>query len=319
MEFTDGDCLSSVLERDVDLMFVQLVRTSPTFREWFFEQVAPDQTVGRFLGVKKSVYGGEGESDVAFGIERADECRTLVLIEDKIDEPPQDRQAARYYERGRQHVENADWDDFRVCLIAPEGYLTGASGEDYGTVVSFEEIVECVRGLDHDAEPAVLEVFERAIEKHEDGTSGGSSGDSTVTAAVAGRISRMQARLPAVAPEEPSAKNLRIPADHPNHPDGARYHVYVSGPYDDGKAIVRIDLDKRCSGSEIERIREVLSDSIDDLDEFEYDPEAYMGAVRTEVWREYSDRDEFVGRIATAVDDLVSFYHRRLVNGTTSD
>jgi hypothetical protein len=261
--------------------------------------------------VRKSIYGADGESDIAFGVETEGGKRHLVLLEDKIDEPQQERQAERYFERGQRHIENAEWDEFHVGLIAPRQYLTEELRDAYGNVVSFEEILECVDELDHDAIPMVSEVLRTALEKHEDGRSREKQTDQTVIAAVVDRLTEMQGDLPGVTIEDPSPRNLQIESDNPSHPS-LHYHVYVSGPFNDNKADIRIDIDTRDEG-EVKQVRTRLFEHIGDLDGFRQGSTEVNKVVYREVWREYSEWDEFIDRIAAATAELIRFYHPRLV------
>jgi hypothetical protein len=53
----------------------------------------------------------------------ANETRA-VLIENKIDAPPQPEQAARYRLRGDAGIEGGDWQSYKTCIVAPQTYLS---------------------------------------------------------------------------------------------------------------------------------------------------------------------------------------------------
>ncbi|QSG02922.1 hypothetical protein AArcS_1712 [Natranaeroarchaeum sulfidigenes] len=55
MSIEERPLVSSVRERDIDLQLVQLLETSPSFREWFLDQFAQDPEIKQYLSVTHSV------------------------------------------------------------------------------------------------------------------------------------------------------------------------------------------------------------------------------------------------------------------------
>jgi hypothetical protein len=73
--------------------------------------------------------------------ENAQQTKTALLIENKIEAQPQPEQAARYRARGKVGVEDGTWTQFRTCIIGPHAYLAGTSDADaYESRVSYESI-----------------------------------------------------------------------------------------------------------------------------------------------------------------------------------
>lgn len=156
---------ASVRERDIDLSIVQLVQTSPPFREWFREQLTLDTGQSQFLGVSHSVATPNGESDIELAFETAGGDRRLILIENKITASFQDQQIERYYERGERYVSNGDSEAFTVGLVAPEQYVNNAQREAFDNVVTYEEVLSHLDSIDHDGVPYFRTILESAIEK----------------------------------------------------------------------------------------------------------------------------------------------------------
>lgn len=151
MDVEDRPLLSSsVRERDIDSIVVQLVRTSPPFREWFRNQFPADGEREQFLGVSRSVENVHGESDIEIAFEASPGNRHLVLIEDKIDASFQDNQAERYFKRGEKYVENGVCDEYSVGLIAPDGYVDESARDSFDAVVSYEDIVARLESVSHE-------------------------------------------------------------------------------------------------------------------------------------------------------------------------
>jgi len=166
MEIEERPLLSaSVRERDVDLVIVQLVQTSPLFREWFGDQLIPNTDQSIFLGVSHSVATPNGESDIELGFKTDRGDRQLILIENKITASFQDQQIERYYQRGDQYVSNGDCEAFTVGLVAPEQYVNNAESEAFDSVVTYEEILSYIDSIDHDGTPYFQTVLESAIKK----------------------------------------------------------------------------------------------------------------------------------------------------------
>lgn len=276
MSTTDDRAITHVLERDVDLLVIQLLQTSPRFRNWFFEQLEPEYKPDQFLGVEHSVTDTKGESDIVFGVETRNGQRWLLLIENKIDAAKQERQAERYFERGQSYVDNRSWDEFHVGLIAPARYIGQAEREEFQTAIQYEEITDKLEELDHDSIPFILDVFESALERRP-GTD-----HSGLTADIADRLTASD-RLPPLEPPIVNPTHVELHSRHPDHTENVFYRVYFPGPKDGNKAVIRLQISSDVTDAEEERIRSVLSSSIDELDGFEYEPDRIMNPVWTEV------------------------------------
>lgn len=309
MTVTGDRSVSNILERDVDLVIVQLLQTDPTFRGWFFQQLEPNDKLDQFLGVEHSVTDTKGESDIVFGVETQDGQRWLLLIENKIDAAKRERQVERYFERGQSYVDNRSWDDFHVGLIAPARYIGEVERDEFQTVIRYEEIAATLEELDHDGTPFMLDVFDCALERRS-GTD-----HSGLTAAISERLTSSD-RLPIIERPTVNPTHVEIHSGHYDHPQNVFYRVYFPGPKDGNQAIVRLQIASDATDAEEERIRSVLSSSIEELDGFEYEPDNIMNTVWKGIWREDDSpggRAVYIDRIVEAAHDLLNFYHPRLV------
>lgn len=136
-------CLQSVSERDIDMLLVEELESSAQFREWLASRVYAQPTYKGRIGTWHSVSDPKlGESDMVFLFSNETDGRAAVLIENKIDAPPQPNQGTRYRERGFIGQEQGLWDDFRTCVVAPEKYLKSTKHtEQYDAEISYEEIM----------------------------------------------------------------------------------------------------------------------------------------------------------------------------------
>lgn len=135
-------------ERDIDLLVLEEMIVSSSFREWFATKVSlVASPAATFLGARHSVWDPAlGESDLIALWCQADGCRVALLIENKINAPAQPNQGARYVQRGRGGIENGSWEAFQTCIMAPARYLeSSGEAQAYGARVSYEEIRDYFR------------------------------------------------------------------------------------------------------------------------------------------------------------------------------
>ena len=82
-----------------------------------------------------------GESDLLILVDDPGRGKMALLIENKIDAPPQPGQAARYRRRGEAGISTGTWNLYRTCIVAPQKYLTGTlDAAEYDFGISYESI-----------------------------------------------------------------------------------------------------------------------------------------------------------------------------------
>lgn len=113
--------LEVVTERDIDLLFLEELHVSQEFREWVVEVVyGSGLNPINFIGAWHSLsHPTLGESDLVVVFEASDGSRKGILLENKVDAPPQSDQGLRYRSRGAAGVVAGDWKGFRTCILAP--------------------------------------------------------------------------------------------------------------------------------------------------------------------------------------------------------
>jgi len=100
--------------------------------------VVPDAFVDAEHSVTDPVLG---ESDVVVRLRNVDGKTVALLIENKIDAPPQPQQAERYRQRGEAGIRDGNWDLFRTVILAPDRYLKArAEASRYDASVSYEDL-----------------------------------------------------------------------------------------------------------------------------------------------------------------------------------
>jgi hypothetical protein len=139
----DMNFIASVNERDIDLLILEELTVSDEFCDWFSARVFGCTVYNAAGGAWHSVVAGDNrESDLLFIFLSQSGERIAILIENKIDAPPQPQQAQGYRNRGEQGEVDGFWDSFKTCLIAPERYLASSrQTELYDHEVSYEEIL----------------------------------------------------------------------------------------------------------------------------------------------------------------------------------
>jgi hypothetical protein len=135
--------VASVAERDIDFLLVEELSVNDEFCDWFTSRLYRKPIFAKTIGAWHSVTGEKGrESDIVYLFKSDDDGRVAVLIENKIDAPPQPRQGDDYRERGRVGKQNGEWDEFITCIVAPAQYLGfGKQAESYDRQVSYEEVM----------------------------------------------------------------------------------------------------------------------------------------------------------------------------------
>jgi len=111
---------------------------SGDFVAWFCGQTGVLDA--RLEKARRNVTDSDAESDIVLWVKAAAR-RIVVLIENKIDAPQQERQDGRYHIRGSRLVREDGYDDYRTVICAPRGYLDGLPSESaYQHRVSYEDI-----------------------------------------------------------------------------------------------------------------------------------------------------------------------------------
>lgn len=139
----DMKFVESVAERDIDFLLLEELSSDMEFCDWFTSRLYRRPIFTSTIGAWHSVTGTKGrECDIVYLFKSDDDGRMAVLIENKIDAPPQPQQGVDYRERGRQGKQNDDWDDFITCIVAPAQYLdSGKQADSYDRQVSYEEVM----------------------------------------------------------------------------------------------------------------------------------------------------------------------------------
>jgi hypothetical protein len=135
--------VASFMERDVDLVLVEEFAVNDEFREFFSSRAYGMPILAKSLGAWHSVSDPAlGESDVVHLFQSEEGKNVALLVENKIDAPPQAKQAERYRKRGEKGITEGLWEEFRTCLVAPEQYLAAAAEADlYDCIISYEELM----------------------------------------------------------------------------------------------------------------------------------------------------------------------------------
>ena len=115
--------VSGVCERDVDLLLLEELQSSPPFQERFATNALGLSLLGRCVSVNRSVTESSGESDLeATFLSEAGDLRR-ILIENKVNAGFQPRQAERYHHRGRSYISRGDCVAYQTVIVAPARYF----------------------------------------------------------------------------------------------------------------------------------------------------------------------------------------------------
>lgn len=150
--------LKAAFERDVDLILVRAFYERNSVTQLFLDNE------DKILEIHHSAMELHGESDLQIIVER-DGKRHAILIEDKIDAPPQPDQYKRYCDRGIRGIAEGKWADYTVYIVAPAKYLRNdQEARKYSNQVSYEMLREKLIQAD---DPVSLAIIETALKRSE--------------------------------------------------------------------------------------------------------------------------------------------------------
>ena len=126
-----------VLERDIDLLMINKFVTDKNILELFLKKINKQDY--KVFNIQHSLMDQEdGESDITVIVEK-DNHKIGLLIEDKIDAIAMPNQRNRYNARGRKGIDNNQYDEFFVFMIAPNDYLkSNSEAQLYENQISYE-------------------------------------------------------------------------------------------------------------------------------------------------------------------------------------
>ena len=159
---------SDVSERDMDLLFLEEFVYSADFLNIFLSKV--DLVGATVCEVEQSKVDVEfGESDMTVIVEK-DEKKYGLLIEDKIDAIAMSNQSGRYVERGKIGVNNGDYEEYYVFIVAPKEYLLiNEEAKKYPNQVTYEECLDYFCKLTDNRSAFKVQQIEQAIHKQKHG------------------------------------------------------------------------------------------------------------------------------------------------------
>ena len=174
---------SAPCERDLDLVFIDLLVGWPAFGTWLENQLDGLPSGGEWQEVAHSVvHAPSGESDLELTWHHTQHGRELILIENKINASFQPDQAARYQDRGQSYLQSAQCDAFRTVLFAPASYLSpNPKAHGFNHTLSYEAVLAWITQQPRVPELRLKqELLEAAIEKRRRGYQ--ATADNEVTA-----------------------------------------------------------------------------------------------------------------------------------------
>jgi hypothetical protein len=132
-----------VAERDVDFVVLEELSTIPEFGDFVSALAIGRPIFGATVDAWHSLTDGSlGETDLLFVFDSNEGQRYALLIENKIDAPPQPQQAERYRKRGEHGKKQGLWDEYETVIMAPKRYLESArNSSGYGAVIPYEAVM----------------------------------------------------------------------------------------------------------------------------------------------------------------------------------
>ena len=131
--------IEKVLERDIDLLMINKFIYDNSVLKYFLDKI--NKNGYAVSSIQHSLKDQEaGESDITVIVEK-DSHKIGLLIEDKIDALAMPNQRKRYDIRGQKGINNNQYDEFYVFMIAPLDYLKNNNeAKLYENQISYEEL-----------------------------------------------------------------------------------------------------------------------------------------------------------------------------------
>jgi len=130
-------------ERDVDLLLLEELLVSQSFREWFLRKVGLDRPMD-LVGGGRSIATANGESDIEIELQD-DDGSVHLLVENKITATFQETQPQRYRDRGETRLASGICSTYRTVLVAPAAYLETArqraDAAAFDALIAYEDII----------------------------------------------------------------------------------------------------------------------------------------------------------------------------------
>ena len=92
-----------------------------------------------------------------------------MLVENKVDAEFQDGQVERYENRKKNCVERGDANEVRTVLLAPSDYFERPKTEFFDIHISYEDLIDALKGTTDGRSRFLVEVLEQGIDKARQG------------------------------------------------------------------------------------------------------------------------------------------------------
>lgn len=218
-----GRYLSSVAERDIDLLLMEEFHISDAFVGWFAQLVGEGGATPD--GAWHSLSDTDGETDLLLRVRCGNE-RIGILIENKVGAPEQDAQAERYHLRGIRSREAGKFDRFVTVMCAPSRYLSGLPETSaYQFRIAYEEIAEWFAQFPDRRSQWRLEIMREAIEQGRRGyTMAVNELNSRFHSDYWTHLTRKHPKLQMAKPGNKGSKSSWIIMKGPSFPRGVKLH-----------------------------------------------------------------------------------------------
>lgn len=201
------NAIETIRERDIDLLIMEEVFSSELFRNNLLNKFYLKAKNYTFWGCWHSIMDNElGETDVLVGFKDSNDKRIVIMLENKIDVSFQPMQPERYLKRGKKGISDGLWDEFYLCLTAPQAYINNVNKKEFKYFLPYEEILELIKqnDLEENRTSFKLYMLETAIDKKKRGYS--FSIDEDVTKFWQDYYKIIESNYPNLKSRTPSAK-----------------------------------------------------------------------------------------------------------------
>ena len=153
-------------ERDIDLLLCAELSVDGSLRRHFADLWHGNAV--SFEGAWVSHHDVDGESDLVVAFDGPN-GKLILLIENKVDAEFQPDQQDRYRMRAKRWEASGRDCEVRTVLLAPEDYLKQPGSEQFDRQISYERLVEALRGTKDPRSQFVGKALQDGIDHYREG------------------------------------------------------------------------------------------------------------------------------------------------------
>ena len=155
--------IETTLERDIDLLIIEEFVSNKNFAELFLRKLNLSNEYSIIEAIHSKTDSEFGESDIVF-ILNVNNKLHAIHIENKINAIAMPEQNSRYHLRANKDIQNGEYDEYSVMIVAPSKYLEkNKEAQKYEYSITYEQLLEYFKSKNDIRSSFKSAMIERAI------------------------------------------------------------------------------------------------------------------------------------------------------------